>query len=286
MRRKRWVALAAATTVLVGVSGCGGDTDPAADGAPVSGSSPSTTVDAEPSGEDPADVESESESAQAEQVSGGYDAEELLAAMKAAVAEKESTHITMSSGGAEAMKGEGDVSYAGDTTAMQMTMEMPQLGGGVMEMRLVDGVMYIAMPPMTPEGKFFEIDTNDPNSPFGDLSSVTQGDPLATFDAFDAGLKQVRYLGAEDVDGEDLDHYVLTVDARKAAQAQGSGVPPGAARTITYDLWIDDEDLMRRMQFDEGRGGMTMTMSDWGKAVTVEAPPKSALMQIPGMSPR
>jgi hypothetical protein len=29
---------------------------------------------------------------------------------------------------------------------------------------------------------------------------------------------------------------------------------------------------------------MTMTMSDWGKPVTVKAPPASAIMQIPGMT--
>ena len=148
-------------------------------------------------------------------------------------------------------------------------------------MRLVDGVMYMAMPPMTPEGKFLKLDTNDPNSPFGDLGGVLQGDPLSTFDAFDAGLEKVVYVGAEDVDGEELDHYVLTVDAKKAARAQGTKVPSGTG-TVTYDLWIDDQDLMRRLQFGSGQTGMTLTMSDWGKPVTVKAPPASAIMELPG----
>ena len=34
---------------------------------------------------------------------------------------------------------------------MQMTMQMPQLGAGSMEMRMIDGVIYMAMPPMTPD---------------------------------------------------------------------------------------------------------------------------------------
>ncbi len=279
MRAKRWTALAAVAVVLAGLSGCGGDAETVADETPATPSASSQPVEAD---DEESEAAQEETSAPAEQ-SGGYDAQELLAAMKAAVAENETSHITMVAGGAQGMKGEGDVSYAGDTTAMQMTMQMPQLGSGSMEMRLVDGVMYMAMPPMTPKGKFFKIDTNDPNSPFGDLSSITQGDPLATFDAFDAGLEEVVYVGAEDVDGEEMDHYVLTVDAKKASRAQGTPVPPGA-KEISYDLWIDDEDLMRRMQFDEGRGGMTMTMSDWGKPVTVKAPPASAIMQIPGMT--
>jgi len=169
-----------------------------------------------------------------------------------------------------------------------MTMQLPQLGGGTVEMRMVDGVIYLAMPPLTPEGKFFKLDTNDRNSPFGNLGGgVTQGDPLATFDAFDAGLQDVKYLGEEDVDGEQLDHYVLTVDAEKAAEAQHEQVKPGMPDTITYDMWIDDDNLMRRIQFDlgdgpTGGGAMVMTMSDWGKPVTVEAPPARDIAQLPG----
>ena len=133
-----------------------------------------------------------------------------------------------------------------------------------------------------PEGKFIELDADDPNSPFGDLGGIGQGDPLASFDAFDAGLEEVRYLGPEDVDGEQMDHYVLTVDAKAAAKA--SGTPMGSLpKSLTYDLWLDGEDLMRRMQSDVGGGGLTMTMSDWGEPVTVEAPPRSAIMPMPGM---
>ena len=52
-------------------------------------------------------------------------------------------------------------------------------------------------------------------------------------------------------------------------------------------MWIDDQDLMRRIQFDLGDvsgagGGMVMTMSDWGAPVTVEAPPARDLVQLPG----
>jgi len=195
-------------------------------------------------------------------------------------------------GGGQTMSGTGDVSYAGDDTAMRMSMQIPQLGSGSIEMRMLDGVMYMSMPPMTPKGKFIKIDTKDPNSPLGDLGGVTQGDPLATFDAFDAGLQDVEYVGPEDVDGEQMDHYVLTVDAAKAAKAQGQQVQPGMPETISYDMWIDEQDLMRRIEFDlgavagGGAGGMVMTMSDWGKPVTVEAPPANAIVQMPGMPAR
>jgi hypothetical protein len=276
----------AGSALLLTMAACGGD-EPAADESPDTASSSVTS--AEPS-EDAESESAEPTETTEEEVSGGYDAAELLDRMKAAIADNESAHVTMEMTGGQQMSGEGDVSYAGDETAMQMNMQMPQMGSGTMEMRMIDGVIYMAMPPLTPKGKFFEIDTNDPNSPFGNLGGVTQGDPLATFDAFDAGLEDARYVGAEDVDGEQLDHYVLTVDAEKAAEAQGQQTQPGMPDTITYDMWIDDEDLMRRIEFDlgevaDGGGGMIMTMSDWGTPVTVKAPPRTAILQMPGGVP-
>ncbi|QNN53214.1 LppX_LprAFG lipoprotein [Nocardioides mesophilus] len=291
MRLTRLVATAATSALLLGVAACGGDT---AEGETAAAGSAAPSTGAHAASEDPStDASADpdpSSSAGADDADGsdgsGYDAEELLAAMKAAVLDKESSHLTMdmSGGGQPRTTAEGDVSYEGDTTSMQLTMELPQAGADKVEMRLVDGILYMAMPPMTPKGKFLEIDTTDPNSPMGDLGGITQGDPLSTFKAFDAGLQKVRYVGEESVAGEDLDHYLLTVDAKKAAAAQGAGaeaMPPGTT-TIDYDLWLDSEDLMRRMEFSQGAGSIVMTMSDWGKPVTVKAPPASSLMQLPG----
>ena len=64
--------------------------------------------------------------------------------------------------------------YTGDSTAMQMEMTLPT---GRALVRLVDGVMYLAMPGMTPEGKYLKLDTNDPNSPFGNLGGGHKSAP-------------------------------------------------------------------------------------------------------------
>jgi len=236
--------------------------------------------------EDGTAEEPDDEPSEEPEESGGYDADQLLAAMKDAVAENETTHVTMEIGqpgqAGQSMSGEGDISYAGDSTAMQMMLKVPGMGGGTIEMRLVGQFMYMAIPPMTPPGKFVKLDTNDPNSPMGDLGGITDGDPLATFDAFEAGLEKAEYVGEEDVSGEDMDHYVLTVDAKKAAEAQGSPMVQGMPEMLTYDLWIDDEDLIRRMKFDQAGADMTMTMDDWGQPVSVKAPPAAAIMPMPG----
>lgn len=270
MRLRRLAATAAASVLVVGLAGCGGDETTAV--------SDDATTESSPS--EPSEL-SESE-AEPEEVSGGYDAAELLAAMKAAVADKQTAHLVMEmGGGGQSMSAEGDVSYAGDTTAMQLSMQSPQMGQGTIEMRMVDNVMYMSMPPMTPEGKFMMFDLDDPSSPLGALGGVTQGDPLETFKAFDEGLRDVEYLGSEEVDGEEMDHYVLTVDGKAAAKAQG--VPAGSVpEELTYDLWLDGDDLMRRVQYTMAGGGVTISMSDWGEPVTVKAPAKADIVQMPG----
>lgn len=275
MRMRRLAAVAAASVLLVGVAGCGGDDAEIASGEATTEAAPSEPT--QTASEEPAE-----EPEEPEEQSGGYDAEELLGAMKAAVQENETAHLVMEmGGGGQSMNAEGDVSYVGDSTSMQLTMQSPEMGQGAIEVRMVDGMLYMSMPPMTPEGKFLALDVDDPNSPFGGLGGVTQGDPMGTFKAFDEGLRDVKYLGSEDVDGEEMDHYVLTVDGKAAAKAQGA--PAGSVPDeITYDLWLDDDDLMRRIQYTMAGGGVTISMSDWGKPVTVKAPAKSDIMQMPG----
>jgi hypothetical protein len=277
--RTRVLSALGAAALTLSLAACGGDdTTPASD---ETSGSPTSAESEPPESESESPEPAESEPAEVE---GGYDEDELLAAMKAAVEKHESAHLTMemSDGSGPGMTAEGDVSYAGDSTTMQMQMSMPEMGSDDIEMRLVDGVMYMSMPPMTPAGKFIKIDTNDPNSPFGDLGGVTSGDPLRTFGAFDDGLEDVKYVGRESVSGVDADHYVLTVDGKAAAKAQGQGTG-SMPDTVTYDLWLDDEDLMRVVQMDLGQGTMVMTMDNWGAPVKVSAPPRRSVMQMPGM---
>jgi hypothetical protein len=291
----------AGLAVLVGLAGCGTNSGPAAS---ASGSGSAGHAAAAVSGSaDPA-------------------ARQLLAAMQAALATHRSAHLTVSADGARSMSGEGDFSYAGKSPVMQMTMRSPALGSGAMEMRLVDGVVYVAMPPMTAKGKFIALDTKDAHGPMGHLDGFL-GNPMAMFDALGAGVTKVVNAGQENVGGETLDHYVLTVDLAKAWRAvaraapsgpgmhgsgmHGSGMPgmggpwmggsdrggsdrgmPGMGGshqrgTISLDLWLDGQHLMRRVQVDvPGKGRVTVTADSWGEPVHVTAPPASAVIAMPG----
>ena len=106
----------------------------------------------------------------------------------------------------------------------------------------------------------------------------------------------VESQGEETVAGETTCHYTLQVDTAAAMATMGGRLPKGMPDTITYDMWLDDSDLMRRIEFDLGAmmgaqgsgdsGGMVMTMDDWGKPVTVKAPPAKDLVEMPGGAPQ
>ena len=57
---------------------------------------------------------------------------------------------------------------------------------------------------------------------------------------------------------------------------------------LTYDMWLDDRDLLCRMQFEVAGQTVDVSMSKWGEPVSVEAPPAgkvvdaSSLMQRAG----
>ncbi len=215
---------------------------------------------------------------------GHLDKDGLVEAITEGQRKAGSAHIAMKmSGGISA---EGDVDYQGSSPEMQMSMKLPQMGAGTMEMRFVDGIVYMTMPQVTPRGKFLKIDPNDKSNPmsknFGSLTE--QMDPLNSIKGMRAGVQDVEFVGAEEVAGDPVDHYRVTVDTAKMMEATGQKTVPGMPETLTYDMWLDDKDLLRRMQFDLSGVKMDMLMSRWGEPVEVQAPPADAIVESPQMA--
>jgi len=236
-----------------------------------------STTAAEPS-EETAPSESEAESS-----GGEWDEQTLVPAMKAALEEQETTHVTMTtSSGGQSFTAEGDLAFRGARQDMRLTMDGTAFGAESIEVRVVDRVLYLAMPPMTPKGKFLEVRPGDDSSPMsGMLDQMGTLDPRETFTAFEKGLREVRFVGEEAVDGEDLQHYLLTVDFREAAEAQGLPRRQGMPKTLDYDMWLDDEALMRRIEMGVKQVRTELEMSDWGEPVTIEAPADEDIVQAP-----
>lgn len=204
--------------------------------------------------------------------------------------------------------GEAAFDFAAEALSMTMDLDVPGAAGFGTEMRLVDGVMYMRMPP--------ELGAPTPWASF-DIAGVVETDALAglgtgadirqTLDYL-RGAGDVTEIGREEINGVTTTHYRAEIDLRKAADQ----VPPGQqdefeaaieqfelmAGTISIpaDVWIDDAGLPRRMSYRitvdnsplgdrlPGDGSLTMSLSmdlyDYGEPVSVSAPPASQVTDM------
>jgi len=191
---------------------------------------------------------------------------------------KGSAHMTMTLG--TSVKASGDVDYGGAAPSMKMTMDLSQ-GGKRMQIQeiLVDGVIYMSMPGVTPQGKYLKLDSNTPGmGSYGDV--LKNIDPASMVAQMTKSLNKLEYVGPAAIDGDQTQHYKLVVDAKKAVQGLGlNGLPSSAASAIpdamTYDAYFNADNTLRRITMEVMDEAMQVDMTNWGAPVRVVAPPKS-----------
>lgn len=266
----RRLAVAAALPLLVsGVAACGGSDEPsmgeAASESPAGEESPS---------EDGAE-EGPEEGQEIEPASFAEDVAEGLDSVSTA-------RMTMEVTGQGDMTMEGDVDYTTKPPSFAATMSSATTGTPEgMEVIMVDGMLYLTHP--AAKGKFIEIDLDDPSGPMAGMGELSeQMDLRQSMKTFTEAVTKVTYVGEEEVDGEELERYEITMDPSKAKSMQN--VPAGT-EPVTYDAWFDDDKVMRQMAVDMpgGSGTMSMKLSDLGKDVEIEAPPANKIAEMPGM---
>jgi hypothetical protein len=189
-------------------------------------------------------------------VSGtGVDIHQFVADVTGAMKAKGTAHMVMaigSSAGAVA-----DVDYTSGT-AMRITMTT---GPQKVNVVLTGGVMYLQQ---TAGGKYLKIGKSDPA--LGGL--LTQ-------------LSNILDVGTVTIDGTRLTHYEITVDTAKAASAFGAApdaLSTGQPKTVTYDMYLDSGKLLRQIDMTVSGQKVEMKVSDWGKPVSIVAPPASQVM--------
>ena len=265
---RRALAAAAATATVLALAGCGGDdtkgekaSDPVASssatgdgGEEAGGSGPSVEVGQELSGP------------------------EFAAVLKTALDQATTAHITMELGKGTGT-GEGDADYTTTPPELAMTLSMAALGGEV-EVRLVDGTMYMKSPSFGDKWVSFPLD--DPKSPMASLGGEL--DMTKQFETFAAAVTSATFTGPEDVDGESLDHYTATVDSAKLTDSMPSAPGADLPDTMTQDWWFDSDGRIRKFSTDFGVTSTVLTLSDWGADVSIEAPPSDEVTSMPGMA--
>lgn len=172
----------------------------------------------------------------------------------------------------------GVVDYTGKSPKLSMTMAGgPLPEDSTAEVRLVDDAIY--MDSGLSGGKFVKMQLDDAAGTGVDLSTI---DPSQALRSFAEAAVDVTYAGTEKIDGDTLHRYSLQLDPAK--MGLGKDARQAAPKRVDYDAWFDDEGRIRQIVTTMGKAGSTtVTYSDWGKPVTIEAPPASEVMEMPKM---
>ncbi|MGW5052911.1 hypothetical protein [Actinokineospora sp. NPDC004072] len=263
------------------LAGCGGETTPGVAGTP--GANAPTTSAAGDAG------------------TAAFDSIKALSdAVSAKSSDAQSAKMKMvTSAAGQQINAEGEFRFAGADTAMAMTMEVP--GFGSMEMRLVEGIMYIKMPAQAgvdPAKPWLKLDPSDPNNPMAAqlgslLQTAERSDPRTMLSEF-AKVGEIKDVQSDTIDGQDTQKYTIEVELAKLSEDNNLGIDPDSAaelekaglKTVTYDVWVNDDQLPVRMVSEMTIQGQKVKVqvdyTDWGSPVEVEAPAASEVGEFPG----
>lgn len=208
--------------------------------------------------------------------------------VKAAGANLTSVHesLTIATSAAD-ITGEADVVKGAHGLTMQMTLTVPQMGA--MQARLIDDGFYLKLNQPQLGGKWIKIDLSNKNSALGQmLGSLTTMSPTQIFDQYAGGFLGGTVIGTDSIG----DHYQLNVStaaALKNLPSSMAGNPliekgmKNLPATLKINVWIKNG-LLQKVVNDMGAAGsVTVTLSNYGEAVHVEAPPTSEVTALPGL---
>ncbi|HEX3611583.1 MAG TPA: LppX_LprAFG lipoprotein [Sporichthyaceae bacterium] len=212
--------------------------------------------------------------------------------------------LTVSGPSGMAMSGHG--SYSTTPTAMDMVFDSASVAGlgqmKGMEERLVGDTVYLKLPMLSSltGGKWFKLSLSKAGTSSGlDLGSIFQQssatDPGQQLQAL-LSAPNVHQVGAETIDGVPTTHYagdVTVADIEKhsgydaATKASLAKLYANSGGRVTHlDVWVDSDYRARKFSATTptpvGAATVTMTFSDYGKAVSVVAPAPGDVADLSG----
>ncbi|MEU7648463.1 LppX_LprAFG lipoprotein [Streptomyces huasconensis] len=199
-----------------------------------------------------------------------------------------------------------DAAMSTKPLAMSMKVSAPDQGPQKMELRYVDGAVYLG------GGKEAAKEMDGKSWIKFDAAAMGKagGKPAATSVAGQAennpadqstlltNSKDLKKVGSESVGGVETTHYTGTVTldrirelskgkdaaARKRDEKAIRQYEDLGVEKLTMDLWVDGEDHTKqfraRGKADKGALDMTITFLDYNKPVDVTAPPKNEVMDL------
>ena len=214
------------------------------------------------------------------------------------------------------MSGSGAFDYRAGRGEATYRMRLPLFGEVGMDMRMVGTKVFVRLPEALSGGltggkEWVGVDfgTSLEGAGLGGLDFTQQQDPAQTLQYLRAASTGVSEAGSAIVRGVETTRYVGRLDFRKALDAgidelelspaerrrarQGmqSMLDQLGATSVPFEVFVDDDGLLRRMTMDmnmaiEGeRVTMTVKMDyfDFGTDVNVQAPPASDVLDATGV---
>lgn len=231
---------------------------------------------------------------------------DLGAAVRHTTSQHDSVHVTMvmSVPDLGSINSSGDLTF-GPSLAGHLTMAVPSLGN--METVLVNGTMYVKLPSglagaLGETGKpwtKFDLGGDDPLSQsLGSTADLAgQADPTQLLQQI-AAAGTITKVTHDTVNGVPATHYQITVDVAKMAAGKSGDafeqqeLEQLGVGTLPFDIWVDADNLPLRIvthiAYSElttdrpEQVTMTIDYSDWGKQVTITAPPASQVGSLRG----
>ncbi len=254
MTMRRLAVSLVATGLLVGLAGCGGDSNDAS-----------------------TDASNTSAPDGAALLTKETFAQEVVAGQTSAGSAHIEATVEMAS---ESFEMSGDVAGLGDADAMEMDATAT-VQSVKMRLLIVEKVLYIEGEQFAPEGKkWLSIDLTDPSNP---ISQIFDAANPANFTAYLEGITDLKDKGAATVDGVETRHYSITVDTAemlkshpmfKGQDASTLGLPA----ELTSDVYVDSNNRLVQLKVTMGgSGSFEVHFSDYGKDVSVEAPDPSTV---------
>ncbi|MCW2756235.1 MAG: hypothetical protein JWQ32_3646 [Marmoricola sp.] len=264
-RSRSLAAIAVGALLIAPLAGCGSDK------AKGTAATPNASVSGSPTATATATSTPTGAGASATVTGASLDINQFVTDVTAAMRAKGTAHMVMEIGSSASAQADVDYRHG---TAMRLVMTT---GSQKVDIVLTGGVMYLQQ---TAGGKYLKIGKNDPS--LGSLlTQLSNVGPTASLLSMKSGIKKILDVGTETIDGVQVTHYVVTVDTAKAAAAFGAAsnaLGSGQPATITYDMYLDSGKLLRQIDMTVGGQKIDMKVSDWGKSVSISAPPASQII--------
>jgi hypothetical protein len=213
---------------------------------------------------------------------GSVDAASVQRLFGDAMSAADTAHVDMKMSGQVEISASGDMDMKSNPLRADLRLDSSTLGGSGSRLLMVDNAMYLHVPALGK--KYAKISLAGKDSPLAQLG-LSSLDPSAMLEQFGKAVSGGTYVGTETIDGTATDHYRLSLDPKAIASAlpslsADSGATPG---TETVDVWFDGEGRYKRMKMDAAGETVTETFADWGKPVTVKAPPANQVQDMTSM---